>query len=260
MKLVKDTAKRKGRKDVVEVILPGGQWYKLYNGDFSLKVLPNGIVITDPPYNQGYHYRVYDDRLSTPEYLALLRKVPKPCVIVHYPEESINTLPKVWGKVEEVVSWIYNSNTAKQSRLITWWGCKPDFRKYGQEYKNPKDRRVAKLIAEGKKNRLYDWWDISPVKNTSHEKVKGDVIHPCQTPEEVIRRIIATTVKKGQTIIDPFLGSGSVGKIAVEMGFNFIGYEIDPEYFKMAKKRIAACQPGAVHPGMGYWMSQQKAA
>lgn len=219
--------------------LRNGQSYTIYNCDFRAVDYPQGLTISDVPYNQRYGYASYRDNLKMQEYLALLSAIPKPCVVVHYPEETINLLPKVWGHCDEAVSWVYNSNTGKQHRTLSWWGCKPDFRKYGQPYKNPNDPRVLKLIEAGRQARLYDWWEIQQVKNVSKEKFQGKVVHPCQTPEEVVRRIIATTAQPGQTIIDPFLGSGTVGKVTLEMGYNFIGFEIDPDYFQLAVDRIA---------------------
>lgn len=208
---------------------------KIHNKSFLDDVYPVGITISDPPYNQGYHYLTFKDRLKESDYLKLLGGIKLPCVIIHYPEETINLLPKVFGKCEQVVTWVYNSNTGKQSRLISWWGCKPDLRLVRQPYKNPTDKRIKERIANGKiGSKLYDWWEINQVKNVSKEKTG----HPCQIPEELIKRIILTTVKKGQTIIDPFLGSGTTGKVAVELGFDFIGYEIDSEYYEISVNRI----------------------
>jgi DNA modification methylase len=145
-------------------------------------------------------------------------------------------LPKaINAKCEQVVCWVYNSNTGKQSRLISWWGCKPDFRKVRQEYKNLKDKRIQKRISEGKTGaKLYDWWEINQVKNVSKEKTE----HPCQIPEEVIRRIILTTAQPNQTIIDVFGGSGTTSKVAQELGFNSISYEIDEKYCEIMKHRV----------------------
>jgi len=209
---------------------------KLYNKDFRLDAYPVGLTITDMPYNQGYHYDTYNDNLSEDEYFQLLSGIKKPCVLIHYPEETINLFPKIWGICDEVVSWVYPSNTGKQSRLISWWGCKPDFKKGGQPYKNPTDKRVKKLIEQGKQCRLYDWWEINQVKNVSKEKTE----HPCQIPEEVMFRIIQITAIPGQTIIDPFTGSGTTGAMAKKLGFDFIGYEIDPLYCQIAQERIDA--------------------
>ena len=209
---------------------------KVIRGDYRDYEIPKGLVITDPPYNQGYKYNDYDDKLSEEDYIELLSKIPTPCVIIHYPEETINLLPKaIKGKCEQVVCWVYNSNTGKQSRLISWWGCKPDFRKVRQPYKNLNDKRIQKRISEGKTGaKLYDWWEINQVKNVSKEKTE----HPCQIPEELIKRIILTTASPNDIIIDVFGGSGTTAKVAKDLGFSSVSYEIDSEYCEMIEKRV----------------------
>ena len=49
-------------------------------------------------------------------------------------------------------------------------------------------------------------------------------------------------VNEGATILDPFMGSGTTGVACVQTGRNFIGIEIDPDYFAIAEKRIAEAQ------------------
>lgn len=217
---------------------------EIIHGDFRNYDIPKGLTITDPPYNQGYAYNHYKDRISEEDYLYLLSEIPFPCVIIHYPEETINLLPNAFSpeygfkkqmKCEQVVSWVYNSNTVKQHRLISWWGCKPDFSKIRQPYKNLTDKRIKERIANGKTGaKLYDWWEINQVKNVSKEKTE----HPCQIPEELIKRIILITAKPGNTIIDVFAGSGTTNKVAAELGFDTIAYEIDEKYIEIIKKRV----------------------
>lgn len=209
---------------------------KIINEDFRNCEIPKGLVITDPPYNQGYSYNQYRDRISEEDYVELLSKIPTPCVIIHYPEETINLLPRAFKvKCEQVVCWVYNSNTGKQSRLISWWGCKPDFNKVRQPYKNLKDKRIQERISQGKTGaKLYDWWEINQVKNVSKEKTE----HPCQIPEEIISRIIKTTAQPNQLIIDVFGGSGTTSKVAKELGYDSIIYEIDKDYIDIINKRI----------------------
>ena len=210
--------------------------YKLINDDFRNCTIPKGITITDPPYNQGYAYNEYKDKISEIEYLSLLSKIPTPCVIIHYPEETINLLPKaINSKCEQVVCWVYNSNTGKQSRLISWWGCKPDFSKVRQPYKNLEDKRIRERILRGQTgSKLYDWWEINQVKNVGNEKTQ----QPCQIPEKLIKQIILTTIKKKETIIDVFAGSGTTSKVALELGYESISYEIDKKYYEIARNRI----------------------
>jgi site-specific DNA-methyltransferase (adenine-specific) len=190
------------------------------------------FVISDPPYNQKYHYFAYSDDMSIDEYGKMMADAfaGRKSVIISYPEETINVLGKL-GDCSEVVSWVYNSNTAKQHRLISWWNCKPDMRKIGQPYKNPMDKRIKKRIDEGKQARLYDWWKINQVKNVS----KKDNPHPCLIPYEIAQRIILLTTKEDDTIIDPFAGSGTVLKAAKDCGRNYIGFEIDKKYCDYAK-------------------------
>ena len=208
---------------------------EIINKDFRDCIVPKGLTITDPPYNQGYAYNQYKDRMSEEDYIELLSQIPTPCVIIHYPEETINLLPKaIKSKCEQVVCWVYNSNTGKQSRLISWWGCKPDFRKVRQPYKNLNDKRIQKRIAEGKTGaKLYDWWNINQVKNVSKEKTE----HPCQIPEELISKIIRTTAKDNELIIDVFAGSGTTGVVAESLGYDSLCYEVDEKYCEIIRIR-----------------------
>ena len=69
--------------------------------------------------------------------------------------------------------------------------------------------------------------------------------HPSPKPIEYMHRIIQRFTLPGETIFDPFMGSGTTGVAAVQLGRNFIGCEIDPGYFAIAQKRIyeATLQP-----------------
>ena len=154
-------------------------------------------------------------------------------VVIHYPEEIYKIAIQIGEIPTKIVSWVYNSNTAKQHRDIAFFGVKPDFRKYGQPYKNPTDKRIAKRIADGKTARLYDWWEINQVKNVSKEKTS----HPCQMPLEVMKRIIGI-LPEDYTIVDPFAGSGTTGVACKELGRDCILIEQDKEYVEIIKKRL----------------------
>jgi hypothetical protein len=190
------------------------------------------VVVSDPPYNQGYCYDVYKDRLDTNVYLELLKVTMRPpCVLIHYPEESFQFALAIGQAPTEVVSWVYPSNTGKQHRLISWFGCKPVLGRLTQPYKNPNDKRIKKLIAAGKQAKAYDWWEINQVKNVSEEKTE----HPCQIPIEVMRRVITVTDGK---ILDPFLGSGTTAVACKEQNREFVGIELSENYFNIANQRL----------------------
>jgi len=69
--------------------------------------------------------------------------------------------------------------------------------------------------------------------------------HPTQKPIELMIWCIENYTNPTDTIFDPFMGSGTTGVAAIQLGRNFIGCEIDPDYFAIAKKRIeqAEMQP-----------------
>ena len=64
--------------------------------------------------------------------------------------------------------------------------------------------------------------------------------HPTQKPVPLMRRLLESTT--AQTILDPFMGSGTTGVAAVQMGRKFIGIEREPKYFDIACKRIEDAQ------------------
>lgn len=193
------------------------------------------VIVTDPPFNIGYHYRTYRDRMSSWEYMNMLQDMfmGKMHVIVLYPEIMHRYSVHTGIAPKRVVSWVYNSNTAKQHRDIGYYGIEPDFKQFGQPYKNPTDKRIAKRISEGKTARLYDWWNVNQVKNVSKEKTE----HPAQMPMEVMRNIIGT-LPKGYTIVDPFAGSGTTGLACQQMGYDCVMIEMDSVYVNIINKRL----------------------
>lgn len=64
--------------------------------------------------------------------------------------------------------------------------------------------------------------------------------HPAEFPEVLIRDHISSWSNEGDTVLDPFLGSGTTGKMAKLLNRKFIGIEIDLEYYRIATKRISA--------------------
>lgn len=67
---------------------------------------------------------------------------------------------------------------------------------------------------------------------------RGVKDHPCPFPVEIPSRLIRATTQQGHCVLDPFMGSGTTGVAAVRLGRKFIGIELDPRYFEIAKRRI----------------------
>lgn len=197
-------------------------------------------IITDPPYNINYKYKDYNDNMNEDEYIGLFTKFQGlPTIIIHYPEAICNVICEGIGKVNKIISWCYNNNASpKAHRVIAYFNCKPDFNKVKQPYKNPNDKRIKKLIENGSTgSRSYDWFnDIHLVKNTSKEKITG---FTNQIPLELMERIILLSTNEGDTICDPFMGTGTTGQACINTNRKFIGIEQSKEHFEIAVKRLS---------------------
>lgn len=67
---------------------------------------------------------------------------------------------------------------------------------------------------------------------------KKEFEHPTIKPLAIIETLVRNSSIKGQTVLDPFMGSGTTGVACVDLQREFIGYEINPKYYEIAKRRI----------------------
>ena len=80
-----------------------------------------------------------------------------------------------------------------------------------------------------------DVWDYAVVQGYLGK-------HPAEKPEQLMAHMIDTSTKPAQTILDPFMGSGTTGVACVNMGRKFIGIELEEKYFDIACRRIELAQ------------------
>lgn len=85
-------------------------------------------------------------------------------------------------------------------------------------------------------------------------------IHPTQKPIALYKWLLSNYAKHGDRILDTHLGSGSSRIAAYDMGFDFVGYELDAEYFDAMNKRFAAhiSRPAMFTPDEMYQIEQKK--
>jgi len=148
---------------------------------------------------------------------------------------TLHNHPSVGFLLKKMGYWIINDivwfkpngppqlqpNRLAPSTELIWLASKN--KKYYFDYKK------AKELNEGKQMR--NLWTITAKRHIT--------IHPTEKPEELLERIILLGSKKGGTILDPFMGSGTTGAVAKRLNRNFIGIEIDDKYFEIAKNRIS---------------------
>lgn len=97
----------------------------------------------------------------------------------------------------------------------------------------------AMRYEKGKDERLLD--NVWPM-DTGFMRTTSDVLayeHPAMFPEKLAKQHILTWSNPGEIVLDPFMGSGTVAKTAKELGRQYIGFEINPEYCTIGEARTA---------------------
>ena len=109
--------------------------------------------------------------------------------------------------------------------------------------------RLGSTQRNGKYRGFNNWepilfYNIKRLANDvlSFPNYHDDTGHPTTKPTKLMVALIERMSNPGDTILDPFMGSGTTGVACVQTGRNFIGIEIDPGYFEIAKKRIEQAQ------------------
>jgi site-specific DNA-methyltransferase (adenine-specific)/modification methylase len=91
----------------------------------------------------------------------------------------------------------------------------------------------------GANKQMRDLWEMPLVQGK--ERIKGEdgrALHPTQKPEEMLKRIILASSNEGDTVLDPFLGSGTTAFVAKKHNRRYIGIEREEKYVKIAKERL----------------------
>jgi site-specific DNA-methyltransferase (adenine-specific) len=208
----------------------------LYLGDCR-EILPTlgkvDAVVTDPPYGvdltakqNKWVNNVGDGYVSTEDSPEFVREVCVPVIVsciaiarnvlltpgtrntFAYPEPS-------------AVGGVFNPNGAGSGK----WGfeCLAPVLYYG---KDP-------YLANGLGRRPNSWEQPA----TDFSEKNG---HPCPKPIGMMRWLVTRASLPAETILDPFMGSGTTGVAAVKLGRKFKGIEIEPKYFDIACRRIQA--------------------
>ena len=135
----------------------------------------------------------------------------------------------IWHKTNPMPNFRGTRFTNAHETLI--WCTTSKDAKYTFNYKNLKE------LNDGKQMRS-DWFipicsGKERLRNNNNQRS-----HPTQKPESLLYRIILSSTNIGDTILDPFLGSGTTAIVAKKLQRNFIGIEKDKEYVMLAKNRL----------------------
>ncbi len=104
------------------------------------------------------------------------------------------------------------------------------FKKPGKSKKVSKEvKEKSKLLKEEWKEYFYGHWYFGGARQIDHQAM---------FPDELPKRLIKMFTFVGETVLDPFLGSGTTAKVALELDRNVIGYEINADFLKVIKKKV----------------------
>ncbi len=94
----------------------------------TLNFTDKTIIVTDPPLNISYGYKTYKDKMPEQDYWKMLKDMfqNRKCVVIQYSEQPHRVSIELRTAPTKTVSWVYNSNTAKQHREIAFYNIQPD--------------------------------------------------------------------------------------------------------------------------------------
>ena len=126
--------------------------------------------------------------------------------------------------------WKYQFGVVTKRKYVTshyhlLYVCKDDKQRKFYPY-----RRFDK-DAKTEKGGSAHYMDKEDVWYIPREYWRGKMKTPTKLPSEIIRKILSYSSDEGDLVMDPFLGSGQVAVVSNEMGRNYLGYEIVPDYY-----------------------------
>jgi len=205
------------------------------------------VDAVDDDWDKFADFATYDK--FTYEWLAAVKRVLKPDGSL-WVIGSYHNIFRVGAILQNLGFWILND--------IIW--CKtnpmPNFR--GKRFTNAHETMIwaapspdarpcfnyeAMKNANDEKQMRSDWHLPICSGNERLRTASGEKVHPTQKPEALLYRVIMSSTKPGDVILDPFFGSGTTGAVARRLGRHFIGIEREKVYATHALSRIAKIQP-----------------
>lgn len=233
-----------------------------------LRTIPDDsvdVTFADPPFNLAKKYGKYDDRKTLNEYLDWSRAWITELVRVTKPTGSIF--------IHNIPKWLtfYASFLNEQADFRHWiaWdamgaplgkGLLPNHygilyyaknirlnKFYELRYPHHRCRKCQTLHKDygGKKASLHPfgplvsdvWTDLHRIRHNKRRNA-----HPCQLPIPLLERLLLMTTDEGDTVLDPFAGTGTSLVAAKHLGRQYIGIELDEAYVKIANRNLEYTQ------------------
>jgi DNA modification methylase len=222
------------------------------------------LTFLDPPFNQGKEYKYFDDEQNPETYWGWLKEIIQ---LIH--EATVDGGAIYFMQREKNLDWmmkVLKETGWTYQNLIIWkkfTSAIPGNFRFGKHYqviifatKGERPRVFNRLRIDyplrpnhkhKRPNGIYltDVWDDVRELTSGYfagdealRDEKGNRIHEQQSPIELLLRIILSSTSVGDTVFDPFAGSGTTLVVAHQLKRKSVGIEIDPGYVEVIKKRL----------------------
>ena len=219
------------------------------------------VTFADPPFNLKKKYHSTRDSLELEEYLHWCEKWISEMVRVTKETGSIfvHNIPK-WltyyasflNKLADFKHWIsWDAPTAPMGKTlqpahygILFYAKDAKQNKFYEiRYPHKRCRKCNYLHKDygGKKGLLHPFGPLVPDTWTDLHRIKYNKYrdpHPCQLPIHLLERIILMSTDEGDTVLDPFLGTGTTAIAAKRLGRHYVGFELDGVYATIAHGKV----------------------
>lgn len=156
---------------------------------------------------------------------------------IYWEKERLTNIMQVKnrvGKTVETISVFYKKQPTYNPQMIEYNGPKR-----GNKVKNGK---LGVLVDDSNSKKVKEYHDNGYRYPTQVWKFKRDTLksnlHPTQKPVALLEQLIKTFTNENDTVLDNCMGSGSTGVACINTNRNFIGIELDENYYKIAKRRL----------------------
>jgi DNA modification methylase len=247
----------------------------IYQGDCrdilaSLPPKSVDLIFADPPYNlqlqqelwrpnqtrvdavdddwdQFASFAAYDE--FTREWLSACRRVLKDTGTI-WVIGSYHNIYRVGSILQDLGFWFLND--------VVWLKVNPMPNFRGMRFTNAHETLLWCKKSQDQKKYTFNYhamkqfndekqmrsdWQIPLCTGSERIKVDGVKAHATQKPEALLYRVILASSNPGDTILDPFFGSGTTGAVAKKLNRRYIGIEREERYITVARQRIATIQP-----------------
>ena len=206
------------------------------------------VDAVDEAWDQFESFAAYD--AFTRAWLLAARRLLKPDGTI-WVIGSYHNIFRVGAILQDLGFWILNDVVWRKTNPM------PNFR--GRRFQNAHETMIWASRSSEAKSYTFNYDAMKAANDDTQmrsdwlfpicsgaERLRGEdgvKVHPTQKPEALLSRVILSSTRPGDTILDPFFGTGTTGAVAKRLGRHFVGIEREDDYIEAAAERILDVEP-----------------